>query len=345
MLRPWCEIRRSAKEVMPRRGALTWLVALTFGHHGLGVPIFDPARPDLDPGPKSNAQFVAPKGGLFDTIAKASEKKGPVFTADLSLLPPKSGCRRTPAEAPLKRLGIRGEDCAFMPLARPEPYQTQHLAMLTDVIVVLNRSLHHLHPDTAWDVMPWAGSLLGAYRNNDVISHTFDGDVLVPAELATELKDEKSSVVDALFESGIYSFTEQATLRFCYHERAPCMSASPGAWGLCGSGGYINSREHTYIDGYEARLVDSQVHVQYHDRLECVTAEELLPTRANEELGEYPSLVTIRGTDFVAPSATAKVITALYGWDWQRPDSEKRGGGDRPEEKGDVCNWPHRPPE
>ena len=134
-----------------------------------------------------------------------------------------------------------------MPLRRPEPYATLHIAMLTDVIVALNRSLHQDHPDTKWAVMPWAGSLLGALRDNDMIPHTFDGDVVVPPELSEALRDEHSSVVDALFEAGLYIFVEQATLRFCYHERAPLMSTSPGPWGACGVGGYISSREHTYI--------------------------------------------------------------------------------------------------
>eukprot|EP01048_Picozoa_sp_COSAG05_P017087 COSAG05_NODE_2284_length_3284_cov_22.607535_2_plen_120_part_00 len=106
-----------------------------------------------------------------------------------------------------------------------------------------------------------------------------------------------------------------------------------------------------YIDGYDASIVGSHVQVKWHNRLECVAPDELLPRQGTEagtahnSSASAASTVTIRGTAFVAPAATEKIITALYGWDWRTPDAMKRGGGDRPEEKGNVCRWPSRPPE
>ena len=212
------------------------------------MPRFDPSQPDQNPGPRSNALFLADDRNAAALEAAAGAMPAPlVFAADASLLRPRVECRRTPVGQLLKRTGISGNDCAFMPLRRMEPYATLHIAMLTDVIVTLNRSLHQAHPDTKWAVMPWAGSLLGAFRDTDMIPHTFDGDIVVPPELSQALRNERSSVVDALFEAGLYTFVEQATLRFCYHERAPLMRMSPGPWGACGTGSYISSRDHTCI--------------------------------------------------------------------------------------------------
>ena len=109
-----------------------------------------------------------------------------------------------------------------------------------------------------------------------------------------------------------------------------------------------------YIDGYDATIVGSRVQVKWHNRLECVTPDEVLPRHTQADTASnssatytatYTSTVTIRGIAFVAPAATEKIITALYGWDWRTPDSMKRGGGDRPDEKGNVCHWPNRPAE
>ena len=105
-----------------------------------------------------------------------------------------------------------------------------------------------------------------------------------------------------------------------------------------------------YIDGYDATIVGSRVQVKWHNRLECVTPDEVLPRHTKADTASNSSAtstatVTIRGIAFVAPAATEKIITALYGWDWRTPDSMKRGGGDRPDEKGNVCHWPNRPAE
>ncbi len=67
------------------------------------------------------------------------------FVADESLLMPRQSCGRVPLEQPLRRPGIGQQlsaaDCAFMPLTRPEPYLSHQLALLTDVVVVLNSTL------------------------------------------------------------------------------------------------------------------------------------------------------------------------------------------------------------
>ena len=100
------------------------------------------------------------------------------FVADEILLPSRQKCARVPPDEPLRRPGIgqqlSSSDCAFMPLARPEPYLSHQLALLTDVIATLNKSLA---PAARMPVMPWAGSLLGAYRDGDLIPWTSDGDV------------------------------------------------------------------------------------------------------------------------------------------------------------------------
>jgi len=51
----------------------------------------------------------------------------------------------------------------------------------------------------------------------------------------------------------------------------------------------------------------------------------------------------IRGTNFVVPANSQKIIVALYGWDWQMKDPKKRGGGGYAGGGGDVCGWPNRP--
>ncbi len=67
------------------------------------------------------------------------------FVADESLLLPRQSCGRVPLEEPLRRPGIglqlSAADCAFMPLARPEPYLSHQLELLTDVLVTLNKTL------------------------------------------------------------------------------------------------------------------------------------------------------------------------------------------------------------
>ena len=79
------------------------------------------------------------------------------FVADESLLQTRQSCARVPPEEPLRRPGIGQQlsaaDCAFMPLARPEPYLSHQLMLLTDVIVALNKTLP---PTARMPVMLWA---------------------------------------------------------------------------------------------------------------------------------------------------------------------------------------------
>jgi hypothetical protein len=88
-------------------------------------------------------------------------------------------------------------DCAYLPLRRPEPYSSLQLALITDVILTLNQSvLPQLQAARAATgasalssgAMPWAGTLLGAYRGRDIIPWTNDGDVLIPSQLVHVLR-------------------------------------------------------------------------------------------------------------------------------------------------------------
>ena len=67
------------------------------------------------------------------------------FVADESLLPWRQTCGRVPADQPLRRpesgQQFSSADCGFMPLARPEPYLSHQLSLLTDVVVTLNKTL------------------------------------------------------------------------------------------------------------------------------------------------------------------------------------------------------------
>ena len=101
----------------------------------------------------------------------------------------------------------------------------------------------------------------------------------------------------------------------------------------------------TYVDGYRSRIdgsaaagIGRQVSVEHHARLgRCVLAQDLLPTTK----AGAAATVMIRDKTFVAPSATEKIVTALYGWSWSVKDPRQRGGGSAGE-RGDVCSWPHR---
>lgn len=255
----------------------------------------------------TGTSWVAPEklGGTSTPASDASAK----FLADVKLLRPVDGCQRVPAERPLPQPtshDINFSYCAFMPLVRPEPYVSYQLALLTDVVAILNRSLLKLNPATKWRVMPWSGSLLGAARDHELIPWTFDGDVLLPPPLSEELHSKDSEAVRSLFEAGIYTFINERTRRFCYHERAPRVH-SPGQYSVCGKGDFENNHKQTYLDGYAANMAppkpskSSGVTVQFHKGLDmCVTPEDLLPNAT--------SVVTIRDKTFTAPANTAKVF-------------------------------------
>ena len=75
----------------------------------------------------------------------------------VSLLPARQTCGHVPIGQPLRRPGVGQQfsaaDCGFMPLARPEPYLSHQLMLLTDVIVTLNKTLS---PTARMPVMLWA---------------------------------------------------------------------------------------------------------------------------------------------------------------------------------------------
>ena len=79
------------------------------------------------------------------------------FVSDEFLLPARQTCERVPVDQPLRRPGVGKQlsaaDCGFMPLARPEPYLSHQLMLLTDVIVALNKTLA---PTARMPVMLWA---------------------------------------------------------------------------------------------------------------------------------------------------------------------------------------------
>ena len=158
----------------------------------------------------------------------------------------------------------------------------------------------------------------------------------------------------------VFSFSQDKTQRFCYHERAPRYADSvggycPGSWSVCGGGSYIShSAVVTYVDGYGGSIdasaaagIGKQVSVQHHRRLgKCVLADDLRPSAWCKDTAgtcRNPSMVSIRGVNFIAPANAQKIITALYGWEWQTKDPQKRGGGGNAGGGGDVCAWPHRP--
>ena len=235
---------------------------------------------------------------------------------------------------------VNNNDCAFMPLParqRPGRFDEYLLAMFSDALLSLNQSLHLLNPATRWDVMPWAGSLLGAYRDKDIIAHTHDGDMLIPPELEQELRKHSSPAIKALFEVGIITWLDGELRRFCYHERAPRLTSCPGSWGSCGNGrSYINCAYNAYVDGYTGHLKgETAVSVQFNPKVGCVTPTDLLSDRK--------TTVTLRGIAFLAPKETEKVLTANYGWDWRLPDPLKRPGNmNDPSWKANVCAWPNR---
>ena len=159
--------------------------------------------------------------------------------------------------------------------------------------------------------------------------------MLLPPPLSEELHSKDSEAVRSLFEAGarriaspcvhgmprmaapsreadhpvrqgIYTFINERTRRFCYHERAPRVH-SPGQYSVCGKGDFENNHKQTYLDGYAANMAppkpskSSGVTVQFHKGLDmCVTPEDLLPNAT--------SVVTIRDKTFTAPANTAKVF-------------------------------------
>ncbi len=124
---------------------------------------------------------------------------------------------------------------------------------------------------------------------------------------------------------------------------------SVGPWHSC-MGFWCTCR---YIDGYAGSIdtsaaagIGRQVAVQHHKRLgKCVLAEDLRPSQWCRDTArcQTPSMAGIRGTNFVVPANSHKIIVALYGWDWQIKDPQKRGGGGYAGGGGDVCAWPNRP--
>ena len=86
-----------------------------------------------------------------------------------------------------------------------------------------------------------------------MISHSYDGDILVPKQLFDMLKDSASEPRKALFEAGIHAWWDEAghMPRMCYHERAARLKDCVGSYGVCAPGSvFINDHEQTYVDVY-----------------------------------------------------------------------------------------------
>jgi hypothetical protein len=111
------------------------------------------------------------------------------------------------------------------------------------------------------------GSLLGAYRNQDIIPHAHDGDVLVPRKIFDTLSDPTSLSRKALFEAGIHAWWDAAASmpRMCYHERAARLKGCIGSYGVCAARidrygstmEFINDHEQTYVDIYSVTIPET----------------------------------------------------------------------------------------